>query len=431
MQQRLIVLVVDDLVKKQEAIIAALTSKLRMFEFTFSVANSYESARERLQARNYDFVVLDVKIPAGNEPASERWSRQLLRDIVEGKLCFPMHVFGVTEHRDIADVERAYYEENMFGFFVFEWGSHEWATNMAVKIQYLAAAMQNGAAYRLNSFEYDLLILTARHEREFVPIRKSIFGTKKSTGHPLWRDGAHFGQLSIGGGRKLRTALICIGETGLAPAATITTQAIHLLRPRTVVMLGMCAGFEDKGVRLLDVLIARETACWQEGKMTEDDSGEKLDLRGKVRGWSTDLGGYVARQLEMQGAEFGEILEEFSRKKEYLGFREQFGAQVSQRPRILPGLVVSGSAVVANDKMVSEVIRRHPLAVGLEMEIFAVYTAASLAVGRRSEFVAIKGVADLGDGEKKDAMQSLASELSALVLKRLLEMVADQLYPDH
>ena len=73
------------------------------------------------------FVILDVKIPAGNEPASEKWSRYLLDQITEGSLCFPMHVFGLTAHKEIADIEREYYELNLFGFFVFDWESETWA----------------------------------------------------------------------------------------------------------------------------------------------------------------------------------------------------------------------------------------------------------------------------------------------------------------
>jgi NADH dehydrogenase FAD-containing subunit len=54
------------------------------------------------------------------------------------------------------------------------------------------------------------------------------------------------------------------------------------------------------------------------------------------------------------------------------------------------------------------------------MEAFALYTSASVAMGSKPEYFAIKGVADLADGKKRDDAQAFASELSAKVLKLIL-----------
>jgi nucleoside phosphorylase len=309
----------------------------------------------------------------------------------------------------------------MFGFFLFDWESTAWAARIASKIEYLTLAIQNGAAYRLNSFDYDLVLLTARHESEFLPIKGTLFGRQRGTGHPLWRDRSFFGQLPIGGGRRLRTALLCIGGTGLAPAASFATQAIQVLRPALVVMLGMCAGFRTKGVDLMDVLVARDSACWQEGKSLDGDSGETFDLRARNKNSSAELGGYVDRQLEMNYQELSKLIEAFSRKREYLDLHAHFKGQMPAIPKVKAGLIVSGSEVVASAQTMNEVMRRHPNALGLEMEIYAVYTAAALALGKHCEFLAIKAVADFADQEKKDATQKLASELSAQLLVFLLK----------
>jgi CheY-like chemotaxis protein len=84
MNQRLLILVVDDLDKKRQTIIRALGRRLKNYDVVFESADRYEAALEKLRVRNYDFVILDVKIPAGNEPASEKWSRYLLDQITEG-----------------------------------------------------------------------------------------------------------------------------------------------------------------------------------------------------------------------------------------------------------------------------------------------------------------------------------------------------------
>jgi nucleoside phosphorylase/CheY-like chemotaxis protein len=419
MKQRLLILIIDDLEKKRQAITRALGRRLKYFEVVFDNADRYETALEKLRTRNYDFVVLDIKIPAGGEPASEKWSRYLLQEIMDGRLCYPMHVFGLTEHKEIADTERQFYDSNLFGFFIFDWESEEWATGIASKIEYLANAIRNGASYRLNSFDYDLLVLTARYSSEFKPVQKALFGSAESLGHPLWKDEGHFGELMISS-HRLRTALLCVIETGLAPAAAVATQAIHILRPKRIVMLGMCAGFETKGVKIMDVLVASSSACWQEGKLLGDESPANFDPRGKIRHWSDSLGRDIERQLELRQSNFLELLEGFSRKKEYLELSKRWGDLVAPQPSVRAGLVVSGSTVVASEQSAKDVLHLFQNAIGLDMEIFAVYTAAFKTIGHPSEIVAIKGVADLADNEKRDDAQVLASELSAEVLKLFL-----------
>ncbi|MCK1728248.1 hypothetical protein [Bradyrhizobium sp. 142] len=420
MKQRLSILLVDDLSKKRQAVVGSLRSKLTDFDVVFEEADRYETARDQLKSRNFDFVILDIKIPAGEEEASEKWSRQLLRDILDGSLCYPMHVFGLTAHSDVADAEKSFYEANMFGFFLFDWESDEWAAAISAKIEYLALALHNGSAYRFNSFDYDLLIVVARHKTEYEPVKNSFFGKKKGAEHPLWPDRSIFGQINLGGGIRIRVAIVCIGEAGLSSAAAVVTQGMQILRPRVIAMVGMCAGFEAKGVKILDVLVARESACWQEGKSVDKDGDEKFDLRAKSRNWSSDLGGLVARRVEAQDRSLFGVLEEFSRRSDYLAVKERYGDKVAQIPAIKPGLVVSGSEVVSSEAVAKEVLSRHPAALGLEMEIFAIYSANELALGKRGECLAIKGVADFADKDKRDDTQILASELSAEVLKKLL-----------
>lgn len=165
-------------------------------------------------------------------------------------------------------------------------------------------------------------------------------------------------------------------QTGLASAATMTTQAIQVLRPSTIAMLGMCAGFESKGIKLMDVLVAREAACWQEGKSLGDETTEVFDTTAKDKNSSPWLGERIDRYLEMCGGEISSLLEEFANTAEYLELRQRYKSKMRRVPKARAGLIVSGSEVVASKKTRAEVMRRHPTALGLEMEIYAIYTAA-------------------------------------------------------
>jgi nucleoside phosphorylase len=90
-------------------------------------------------------------------------------------------------------------------------------------------------------------------------------------------------------------------------------------------------------------------------------------------------------------------------------------------PEIKYGLVVSGSSVVADVAQIEEIMARQSGAIGLEMEIFGIYTAVQKSIGSKKPAVlGIKGVADFGDGEKHDHIQAHASILSFYTMLALL-----------
>lgn len=421
MKRRINILIIDDLEKKRLEVRTKLARFGKSAEITFAEASNYEEARDALKSGNFDFVILDLMIPAGNMPPSETWSRSILMDILSGDLCFPMHVFGLTEHEEIMGQEQQYYDQNLFGLFVFKWGEDGWAHSIWNKIKYLISAVDNGTMYRLNSFDLDILAITARRANEFVPVKQVLFGDKQGEVNPLWdADYSHFGRMVISKEIELRAGLLCIGETGLAPAASVTTQAIQMLRPRLVVMLGMCAGFESKGLKLLDVIVARETACWQEGKSSDRDGVEIFDPRGETRSWSDAIGSLFRSSYEKLEKEYSENLKSTADTVEYIRLVEKYGDAISKNFSVKPGLLVSGSSIVSSKSTREEILHRHPKAIGLEMEAYAIYTASKYTKGIRPEYLAIKSVADLADNGKGDEAQALASALSARVLQYFL-----------
>jgi nucleoside phosphorylase len=135
----------------------------------------------------------------------------------------------------------------------------------------------------------------------------------------------------------------------------------------------------------------------------------------------------IDRKLEMDRSRLEEVLSDFASRKEYLSLRyEMKDANIPIVPAIQSGLVVSGSAVVADNKVIKEVLKRFPSAVGLEMEIFGLYTSVEGGIGRRPEFIALKTAADFGTSTKKDDAQKLASSLSAEMFRILLTMMEEE-----
>jgi nucleoside phosphorylase len=125
--------------------------------------------------------------------------------------------------------------------------------------------------------DYDIVIITARFETEFRPIVESMEGAAGPSDDLSLYKGKKLKVGSIRLGKFLmRVAIYCIEEMGLSPAAAATSQMITQFRPRMICVLGMCCGFRQEKCqnksKLGDVIIVRESACWDEGTYAEVDN---------------------------------------------------------------------------------------------------------------------------------------------------------------
>jgi len=103
---------------------------------------------------------------------------------------------------------------------------------------------------------------------------------------------------------------------------------------------------------------------------------------------------------------------------------EELKGHVRTKPKISLGKLLSGLSVVSDHEKVDLVLTRAPSALGLEMEIFGVYSALRCLKVLPIEFIAIKGVADFGiekDQNLFDPVQPIASVSAYEVFRRLVE----------
>jgi nucleoside phosphorylase len=232
------------------------------------------------------------------------------------------------------------------------------------------------------------------------------------------------------GGGSVGIGVVCLNEMGMAAAAAVGTQLIEFFRPRLIAMLGMCCGFtvaeSALPKKLLDIIIAKDTACWEEGKYTQiidtTNGDEDGSFRSKAKSRPVDdaIREEVAAIVEREGETLSKVISAGLRGKNYKALVGKYDANVSSHPTVQYGTMVSGSSIVASNEQIKTIIKRHPAALGLDMELYGLYTAANLASGRKPSVIGIKGVCDFGDGNKADDAQELASTASAITFKHLL-----------
>lgn len=422
------ILVVDDSNEKYQRVMNELNKRLRTVQCKFSSATDYHSAVRRLSNSNFDIVILDLLLPLGAGAPSLDNSRALIALMMAEELFPAPHIIGLTEHVSAAEGEKKYYAENMFSLELFEWDAYAWADRIAAKINYLEKSKRAAVSYANNSYETDLLIVSARYENEFKPILSTMKWEAAPMKKSVYFPGLEcaIGRLIVDKGISLRVVFVCANEMGVAPAAAITSHAINVYRPRLVIALGMCCGFSvpqcSSPSLFGDVLVARESASWEEGKYAElPDKRRVFRNKSVVQKVDNLIGPAVQTCIEMASDSIVPAFKKYLASKKPQEIKSSYGKQIRGTPEIKYGMVVSGSSVVADSQQTAEIIARHPEAIGLEMEIFGVYTAVDKSIGQRKPSVlGIKGVADFGDGDKHDKIQAHASILAFYTMLSIL-----------
>lgn len=421
------ILLIDDDEAKRERVKTALFEAFDTHPPQILEAKDYEESIAALQASHFDLVILDLLLPGAVGGASKDFSRAIMKLVLQGTNAFPpTHIIGLTAFSEVAEAEQAFYAENLLALEIYDAVENGWADRLVARIRYLIKSKQAAARFQANSFDYDLVILVARYEREFLPIIDRLLPGESGNAHPLWTGEARFGSIEIAGLRGLRTAICCIGEMGMAPAAAVTSQAIALFRPRLVAMLGMCCGFAGGECasprKMMDVIVARDVCCWEEGRY-QDESKNHSEFKNKATGRPVDdrIRTPLTKAVEAGVTTLEPALKALAAEPDYQDILTHFGPEkVREIPDVQFSRLVSGSSVIADSQMVREILSRHPGALGLDMEMYGVYTAAEYSIGTRPSVIGMKGVADFGDAKKDDKAQVKASVASATVLLSLL-----------
>ncbi len=430
------ILVVDDDELKRADVRRCLEAADLDDEVAIHVAVDYEEALARLREGFFELVILDVLLPGGGNGPSRDFSRALIKKITLGAdLIPPTNIIALTAFPEVGDDERAFYDEHIFAIETYDANSDVWRDRLVRKIKYLKRAKRAGAEFYRHSFDFDVLVITARYENEFVPVKRKLFREITADQHAMWKTPIALGVMPGPGGRMLRTCLVCASEMGMATTAAVASEAVALFRPRLVSMLGMCCGFDipEAAVsqQLLNAIVVRDASCWEVGKYEAAVEGTpEFKNRSKARPVDDSLREEIDDIVERKVDTLNRDLERLMANRDMTKLMASPSVQkllasraAKQLPRVPDvrfGSLVSGSSVIANRDVIKEIVERHPSALGLDMEVYGLYTAVEKSLGRRPSMVAVKGVADFGDAEKSDVAQRAASTVSTVVFRAIV-----------
>ena len=176
-------------------------------------------------------------------------------------------------------------------------------------------------------------------------------------------------------------------------------------------MIGICGGIKGS-VEITDVIIASSSWDYGSGKIkpkTAETTYYELEPSPNQISINASIGSEIRTYKE-------EIVSEII--NEWKAIRPE--KPISPHVHLSP--MPSGAAVICDEKVFSELIRpQHRKCVGLDMETYGVYFAATHCSRNPIEFLSIKSVSDFADIEKNDGFHYACCFISSNFLKKFLE----------
>ncbi|MEZ2829395.1 hypothetical protein [Serratia liquefaciens] len=339
----------------------------------FNYATNLVFARREICTQVFDLIIFDMFLPVGsNDDREVDCSEELISEFSVSKN-YQTEAIALTQF-EISEIDN-FQSFNSAGITVVHFNeSKSWITALKQKV---VRASQK--------IKCDFLIFCAlTKERNAFSEAECLLGKQKNI------SGMNCMEISIDGKNGF---IVKPHGMGLVNMAIVASKAIELFQPKIVAMSGICAGVKGES-NYLDIVVGK--TCW------EYQTGKWKDGVFKQEPYQSSL----LRRLEVdleQSSEDSDILNEIRKNI----FKDELSNM-----RILIAPVSSGSAVIADEKMMESIGMQHRKMAALEMEMYSLYEAAAQSLCQPLCFGA-KAVVDLGDNHKGDGYHDPACKISA------------------
>jgi nucleoside phosphorylase len=261
------------------------------------------------------------------------------------------------------------------------------------------------------SYDFDLAIICALDEPELSEVLKLDWNW--SLPKPIDDNTFIYEGSVLLNGRPIKISATHASRMGMVATAIKTASIINILRPRLVVMTGICGGVK-KHTNYGDVIFAECAWDYQSGKLKREDGQSVFEVSPHQLMATTQ----VRSKMELLKAD----------KKFISEISQDFDGHLITNPKLLLGPIATGAAVVADPVYVNTIVGNNKKVLGIEMEIYGLYSAVENSSNPRPKVFALKSVCDFADAKKDDDYQKYCSYMSANVLRVFIERYGDYFF---
>lgn len=399
------VLLVDDDAEKVRRVIGCLVES-GVDKDHIDECRDAGKAKSLLRSTSYDLLVLDIVLPEHiDEPPAPDGGVRLLNTLEQRDTYHsPDHIVGLSAYPEARLAAMGPFAVKSWSVIHYGVSDNEWYSQLKTKAEQIIWArqsFQNNARH----FESHLAVVCALDEPELQAVLAIDWHWEK------WREPGdpaiyHKGYYDLKGNRYAVHAAAC-PRMGMASAAVLSTKMISAFRPRFIANVGVAAAIQGRA-NLGDVIAPEVTWDYGSGKFSVIDGQPQFlqapnqhQLDATLRGSLIDLAGDDAALRDIEKCWPAD--------------------RPDTRLRLLLGPIASGAAVIADEEKAKEISIQHRKLLGIEMETYAIFDAASDCPSPRPTAFSLKGVSDFADSRKDDRYRRYAAYTSAQCLRVLCE----------
>ena len=376
------------------------------------VATCLEQAEEYVSDNQYDLAVLDLYIPIrfGDEPSPDN-AVTFLKDLsTEDELLMPYNIVGITRWKNADPKYREFFDSYLLAYILYEQTSDEWKTKLSNKISFLLKAQKSVRNQEI--FDFDVAIVNALFsENEKV---RASFGSDgwKVVEFPSDHSTTFYTKTVINNrGEYIRIVTCYALQMASTASAALTAKLLYYFRPRYLFMTGIAAAVNREEANLGDILVAKKVWDGASGKIKTDEEGNDIFYPD-----------YHELPLD---ADMQSIVTRLMSDRQFLNRIEEGYAYVAGKPRtrlqLHLGPIASVPAVLSSKDEVEKIQIHCRKLLGIEMEGFGVFYAASNCAHPRPQYtVLVKSVSDYADPDKSDDYHDYAMYTSAEFTKHII-----------
>jgi nucleoside phosphorylase len=394
------VLIVDDNPTKASRIRAVIAAIPEIAADDVDSCSDLVSARKFLAATLYDLLILDVRIPDrhGEDPL-DRLGVGFIRELALSRgILAPAHVIGITAYDDAFNEADPAFLDELWRLIKYDAGSDDWKRQLATKLQYLVRTKAELAAPLRAPYSYDVGIIAALPDPELSAVL-ALPADWTERRYPNDPTIYHLGTFSDQT-RRFSVVAASTPQMGMPAAAVLSMKIIERFRPRYVLMTGILAGTSGDGRSYGDIIVTDQSWNYESGKHDVVDGTPTFIPNPTSISLDVSLN---EKFLELQRTQDGVAEVE----------RRWPGKKPSTRLKMFVGPVASGSAVIANAKIIEEVRSHQRKLVGIEMETYGMFFAARNSTVQNPSAISIKSISDFADRDKTDEFRNYAAFTSA------------------
>ena len=231
----------------------------------------------------------------------------------------------------------------------------------------------------------DILLVTV-NKTEAMAVLK-VFCTEPSRKAQVVNIGKlAYHDLGVLNGQRIVMAQSQMGSVGLGASLQVVQEAVQVLNPGAVVMVGVAFGVDSEKQRIGGILVSEKVSLYEQQRVSTSDGNGKTVPRGsKVDASPRLISHFKACELYWDPKDA----------------RVQFG------------LMLAGEKLIDNLAFRDALLKLDPEAIGGEMEGAGLYVACQ---SEKYDWIIVKAICDWADGNKnkdKDANQELAATNAA------------------